>query len=121
MIHKRPAHNPPVPHRSSPDSNHKYDIQDYDYIDPHYGVIVEDGGDILPEGETENRKATKYRQRVADLRILKLDRILIVQLRQRIMSPPSVVTMVILDRRMIIITNSGRSLGRRSRMRILMR
>ena len=24
-------------------SNHKYDIQDYDYIDPHYGVIVEDG------------------------------------------------------------------------------
>ena len=20
-------------------SNHKYDIQDYDYIDPHYGVI----------------------------------------------------------------------------------
>ena len=23
-------------------SNHKYDIQDYDYIDPHYGVIVED-------------------------------------------------------------------------------
>ena len=27
-------------------SNHKYDIQDYDYIDPHYGVIVEDGGEI---------------------------------------------------------------------------
>ena len=25
-------------------SNHKYDIQDYDYIDPHFGVIVEDGG-----------------------------------------------------------------------------
>lgn len=24
-------------------SNHKYDIQDYDYIDPHYGVIVNDG------------------------------------------------------------------------------
>ena len=30
-------------------SNHKYDIQDYDYIDPHYGVIVEDGGNILAE------------------------------------------------------------------------
>lgn len=28
-------------------SNHKYDTQDYDYIDPHYGVIVEDGGDVL--------------------------------------------------------------------------
>ena len=31
-------------------SNHKYDIQDYDYIDPHLGVIVEDGGEVLPEG-----------------------------------------------------------------------
>ena len=30
-------------------SNHKYDIQDYDYIDPHLAKIVEDGGDILPE------------------------------------------------------------------------
>ena len=25
-------------------SNHKYDSQDYDYIDPHYGKIVKDGG-----------------------------------------------------------------------------
>ncbi|MBE5952343.1 MAG: glycoside hydrolase family 13 protein [Lachnospiraceae bacterium] len=24
-------------------SNHKYDIQDYDYIDPHFGVIINDG------------------------------------------------------------------------------
>lgn len=23
-------------------SNHKYDCQDYDYVDPHYGRIVED-------------------------------------------------------------------------------
>ncbi len=23
-------------------SNHKYDIQDYDYVDPHYGKIVYD-------------------------------------------------------------------------------
>ena len=23
-------------------SNHKYDIQDYDYVDPHFGVIVKD-------------------------------------------------------------------------------
>ena len=30
-------------------SNHKYDIQDYDYIDPHFGVIVNDGGESLPE------------------------------------------------------------------------
>ena len=26
-------------------SNHKYDIQDYDYIDPHFGKIVSDEGD----------------------------------------------------------------------------
>ena len=28
-------------------SNHKYDIQDYDYIDPHFGKIVEDEGELL--------------------------------------------------------------------------
>ena len=47
-------------------SNHKYDIQDYDYIDPHYGVIAEDGGEVLPQGETDNSKATKYIKRVTD-------------------------------------------------------
>lgn len=45
-------------------SNHKYDIQDYDYIDPHYGKIVKDGGEVLAEGQMENCFATKYRQRV---------------------------------------------------------
>ena len=47
-------------------SNHKYDIQDYDYIDPHFGKIVEDGGDILPMGQMENRFATKYINRVTN-------------------------------------------------------
>ena len=47
-------------------SNHKYDIQDYDYIDPHYGKIVRDGGEVLPDGEYDNTKATKYRKRVTD-------------------------------------------------------
>ena len=28
-------------------SNHKYDIQDYDHIDPHLAVIVNDGGLLL--------------------------------------------------------------------------
>ena len=45
-------------------SNHKYDIQDYDYIDPHYGVILKDEGTRLPEGEKSNKKATKYISRV---------------------------------------------------------
>ena len=47
-------------------SNHKYDIQDYDYIDPHYGEIVEDGGENLPDFENENLNATKYKKRVGD-------------------------------------------------------
>ena len=47
-------------------SNHKYDIQDYDYIDPHFGKIVVDEGEPLKEGETENSKATKYISRVTN-------------------------------------------------------
>lgn len=47
-------------------SNHKYDIQDYDYIDPHFGVIVDDKGDVLSPDQTENRYATKYINRVSN-------------------------------------------------------
>lgn len=61
-------------------SNHKYDIQDYDYIDPHFGVILEDGGEVLQEGETENRKATKYKKRVADLKNLEASNQLFIKL-----------------------------------------
>lgn len=38
-------------------SNHKYDIQDYDYIDPHFGRIVKDEGELLQKDEHGNRKA----------------------------------------------------------------
>ncbi len=47
-------------------SNHKYDIQDYDYIDPHFGVIVSDKGDLLEEGDNDNTHATRYINRVAN-------------------------------------------------------
>ena len=47
-------------------SNHKYDIQDYDHIDPHFGKIVDDRGELLKEGEHENRLATKYVNRVTN-------------------------------------------------------
>ena len=47
-------------------SNHKYDIQDYDHIDPHFGKIVDDKGDLLQEGQHENRLATKYINRVTN-------------------------------------------------------
>lgn len=47
-------------------SNHKYDIQDYDYIDPHYGKIVSDGGDTLADWDKDNSHATRYIRRVTD-------------------------------------------------------
>ena len=47
-------------------SNHKYDIQDYDHIDPHYGKIVVDEGELLQSGTTDNSKATRYVNRVTN-------------------------------------------------------
>ncbi|MCR4653943.1 MAG: glycoside hydrolase family 13 protein [Eubacterium sp.] len=51
-------------------SNHKYDTQDYDYVDPHLGkIVVEDEG-LLAEGDQDNSNAAKYRSRVTDQRNL---------------------------------------------------
>ena len=47
-------------------SNHKYDAQDYDYVDPHYGKIVVDDGSLLAEDDDDNRHATKYIRRTTD-------------------------------------------------------
>ncbi|MDO4166805.1 MAG: glycoside hydrolase family 13 protein [Eubacteriales bacterium] len=56
-------------------SNHKYDIQDYDYVDPHFGRIVKDEGELLERDEAGNLKcdpehpnknATRYICRVTD-------------------------------------------------------
>ncbi len=44
-------------------SNHKYDTQDYDYIDPHIGKIVKDGGSLLLGNDTNNVHAEKYQIR----------------------------------------------------------
>ena len=51
-------------------SNHKYDIQDYDYIDPHIGKIVVDEGELLENGRIENKDASRYICRVTDKRNL---------------------------------------------------
>lgn len=51
-------------------SNHKYDIQDYDYIDPHYGKIVVDEGELLTNGNQNNSTASRYITRVTDKRNL---------------------------------------------------
>lgn len=47
-------------------SNHKYDTQDYDYIDPHYAVILEDEGEVLATDDKENAHATRYISRVVN-------------------------------------------------------
>lgn len=47
-------------------SNHKYDIQDYDYIDPHFGKIVDDKGELLEGDKKDNKDATRYINRVTN-------------------------------------------------------
>ncbi len=47
-------------------SNHKYDIQDYDYIDPHFGRIVHDEGICLEKGNVTNKDSTRYIDRVTN-------------------------------------------------------
>ncbi len=41
-------------------SNHKYDAQDYHHIDPHFGKIVRDGGQVLQSDAVTNEAATMY-------------------------------------------------------------
>ncbi len=61
-------------------SNHKYDIQDYDYVDPHFGRIVKDEGECLPEGCKTNKESTRYITRVTDKANLEASNQLLVEL-----------------------------------------
>lgn len=65
-------------------SNHKYDIQDYDYVDPHYGRIVEDEGECLAEGVTENKKSSRYINRVTNMRNLEASNELFIELVEQV-------------------------------------
>ncbi len=47
-------------------SNHKYDCQDYDHIDPHLGRIVKDEGVVLVQEDQDNRNSSRYVCRVTD-------------------------------------------------------
>ncbi len=60
-------------------SNHKYDAQDYDYIDPHFGVIVEDGGRPLYD-QTDNREASRYILRTTNRKNLEASNALFAEL-----------------------------------------
>ncbi|MBQ6833208.1 MAG: alpha-glycosidase [Lachnospiraceae bacterium] len=52
-------------------SNHKYDCQDYEHIDPHYGKIVKDADGLVDADALDNRDALKYSVRTADPENLK--------------------------------------------------
>lgn len=55
-------------------SSHKYDTQDYEHIDPHFGVIEKDSDRILEDWEMHNGFADKYITRVlADVNRKKSD------------------------------------------------
>ena len=47
-------------------SNHKYDTADFDHVDPHFGVIVNDEGELLKKEDSDNSKATRFIKRVSD-------------------------------------------------------
>lgn len=47
-------------------SNHKYDSQDYDYIDPHIGKIIHDEGELLRDDQRVNSSASRYISRVTN-------------------------------------------------------
>ena len=47
-------------------SSHKYDTQDYDHVDPHLTVLVQDRDAPLPETEKKNTAAVQYIIRTAD-------------------------------------------------------
>lgn len=61
-------------------SNHKYDIQDYDYVDPHLGKIVKDGGELLKNGDTNNQNAHRYKLRTTDKENLEASNKLFIEL-----------------------------------------
>ncbi len=61
-------------------SNHKYDIQDYDYVDPHFGRIVDDSGECLPEGVQENKQSKRYINRVTNKKNLDASNALFIEL-----------------------------------------
>ncbi len=61
-------------------SNHKYDIQDYDYVDPHIGRIVKDEGEPLYFERFKNHYATKYMCRTTSKENLEASNQLLVEL-----------------------------------------
>jgi len=64
-------------------STHKYDVQDYDFIDPHIGRIINDGGENLKFEKFHNKFATKYMKRTTDVENLEASNSLFAELIQK--------------------------------------
>ncbi|MGN0298658.1 MAG: glycoside hydrolase family 13 protein [Lachnospiraceae bacterium] len=67
-------------------SNHKYDTQDYDYIDPHIAVIEDDCEGQLEEGDQDNSHAKKYICRVTSKKNLEASNAYFAELAEEIHS-----------------------------------
>jgi len=65
-------------------SNHKYDTQDYDYVDPHFGIIVCDEGEVLKKGEKDNSQASLYIERTTRKENLEASNELFIRLVQEV-------------------------------------
>lgn len=61
-------------------SSHKYDTQDYDHVDPHFGVILDDEGALLEPGDVDNTHASRFISRVTSKRNLEASNELFIQL-----------------------------------------
>ena len=48
-------------------SSHKYDTQDYEHVDPHFGVITDDVDHVMQAWEKHNGYAPKYIRRVTSM------------------------------------------------------
>lgn len=65
-------------------SNHKYDVEDYDYIDPHFGIIIEENGEKLDAGDLDNSHASMYINRVTNKKNLEASNALFASLVEEI-------------------------------------
>lgn len=61
-------------------SSHKYDIQDYDYIDPHFGVVINDTSKTIPLSKKENKYASMYIKRTTNKQNLEASNNLMINL-----------------------------------------
>ena len=65
-------------------SNHKYDCQDYEHVDPHFGVISDDEDHVMDIMDKNNATAAKYIRRVTSMENLERTDILFASLCQQL-------------------------------------